>query len=454
MTEILVSILAILLIALMFLNCRKGIIISFLVNSFFIPGQVNIVGGIRFKFVILAGMIFVVIANGLHKKQDNRLFVKPAVFYLVYGLALAFLAASVPLSMQLPFLIKMWVATFAYGIILWMAISSQKYLLFFEKYFLLTLFVLTILGIVEYITSVNIFRLLFGSEVVFFDDARGGFSGRISSSTGHPLDWGQACVVLFGMALLLFNKVKNKHLLISVCILIAINCVLSVSRSCIIPLALFIVLYAIMAFKNIIKRNIGKVVISVFALIILFAKLNPENAGTVQALLMPWSTEKSEDAGFKGSSVELREEQLDNSIDFIGERGLLFGMGYGLVHNRPEDDGDLFDKAFGLESIIFVTVIEQGIVGLLCLAVFFVMMYKISSKVTHDVKRKRILMCLLLCYVLSLVFTGNRSSLPLFYTLLLVYMRHEQFMCSANIYRRYEKNQSYSIVPTPVSSNA
>lgn len=422
----LASIIAIILIALMVRDFRQGIIIAFLANTFLIPGSADVVGGIRFKFVILGAMIFVVFYRHLLKKINAKKILIPPKFYFIYSLLLAYFAVSVPFSTQLLYLVKMWIAYFGFGILLWYALESEKYVKMYENYFFVLISVLCILGIIEYLTSTNIFKLLFPSEVQFFDDERGGLHGRISSACGHPLDWGQSCVILFGMAPLLFNGISRYKIFMLVT-LIGINCFFTGSRSCLFPLLLLAFFYLIFQSTTLVRKHYGKLTIGLFVLVFLIGSIRPEYISTAKAFLMPWDSDKSLDAGFNGSSVELREEQLENSIAFVGSRGLLVGMGYGLVHNRPEDDGDLFEHSFGLESIVFVTVIEQGIVGVLCLVIFFFLLFRMANRTTTEKRRKWMLLFLFIGYTLSLVMTGNRSTLPLFYSMLIVYMRHEQY---------------------------
>ena len=425
------------LVLLMIKDYKKGVIISFLVNTFFVPGTVDIIGGIRFKFVILAvALMLFLFKQELWKEQKaNKKILIPVAFYFLYSVFLALFASIIPFNIQIIFLIKMMIYYFAFGFILWHILASSKIVLIFEKYLGTTLLIITILGIVEYILSSNLFSILFNREILFFDDARLGFYGRICSAAEHPLDWGQSCVILLGFSVLIFNHFDIKKYLL-ICFLIIINCVLTVSRSCYLPLFFFIALFFIIRFKYFLQKHF-LILLSIFVGFLVYASTGLKEFNMFQDFFMSWN-EKT----VKGSSVELREMQLEGTLAFVGKDNFYCGTGYGMVANSVRDsDDDFFENANGLESIVFSTIIEQGFIGLICFFVFYYMLFHILNKKTIDSRRKWLLFSLFVAYLLSLIMTGNRRTLPLFYSMMIVYIRHEEFIESTILYKLWKRKQ-------------
>ena len=423
MAEVFTTFVAVVLCVFTFRNYSKGTTMSYLTSVYLIPGHADIIGGVRFKFVVLGAIIGSAIVHHINVRKYNVM-LRPALFYLCYGVALGALASVVPLITQISFLVKQWIYMFLFGILIWPALKSQKEMNYFLNLFYWALIFSTIMGFIEYALSINLFRQLWGSntDIMFFEDDRLGLTGRICVASAHPLDWGQCCIVLIGSALILFKQILPLKKQVTLFFLIFCNCVMTGSRSCIFPIMLFIGLYMLMFFKDSLKRHKWKLLMIAMLAFASLSSMNSSVRTSVMAVLMPWNSEASKDAGVGGSSVELREEQLENSLEFVGDRNFGTGMGYGLVHNRKESEGDLFQNAHGLESVVFVTVIEQGAAGLICFFIFYYLLFKFSSNYSNG-QVKYVLAILFICYLLSLVMTGIRSSFQLFFTMLTVIAR-------------------------------
>ena len=426
MAEFITTIVALVLCFITFKNYNKGACLSYLSSVYLIPGHANVFGGIRFKFVVLGAMIVSAIINKIKVRTGNVL-VKPAIFYFLYGLILAILSSYVPLTTQFPYLIKQWIYLFLFGILLWPALRTEFNVRYFLKFLYWALLFSTLMGILEYIMSMNLFREFFGSnsEIMFFDDERLGMAGRICVASSHPLDWGQCCIILLGASFLLFRDFLSQKKSIILFSLLIINCVLTGSRSSIFPIIILAALNILLYMKDRLRKYVWSVAIIFVGFVAVLNSIDSSMKESVMGIMMPWSSDAGKEANVGGSSVELREKQMENSLYFIGDKNLWVGMGYGLVHNRKEGDGDLFENAHGLESVVFVTVIEQGIVGLICFFIFYIFLYFSSLKYTQDCHIKIILFFLFLCYMISLLMTGIRSSMQLFFTMLVVFLRYE-----------------------------
>lgn len=429
MAEVLATVVALVLCYTTLRDYSKGTILSYLVSVYIVPGYANVMGGIRFKFVVLGVIIISAFLNRI--KINNNPFYKQALFYFSYSVILCFFSSYVPLSIQLAFLVKQWIYIFLFGLLLWPALKKEKELLFFLKVFYVVIFFSVVMGILEYLFSFNIFRTMFdsGTDITYYAGDRMGLSGRICVATANPLDWGQCCIILLAMSIALRKMVLQKWQITVLSFLLFLNCILAGSRSSIFPIVVLIFFITLFKMKDTIRRHKGRIIGVLSIILIVFLNLSPTDRGYVAAVMMPWNSEASKDAQMGGSSVELRERQLENSIDFVGTQNIMVGMGYGLVHNRPEDDGDLFDEAFGLESVVFVTVIEQGIIGLICFCFLYFFLYRTTVKFTQKREVKFLIQSLFLCYMISILLTGIRSSLQLFFTMLVVFLRYEYLCC-------------------------
>lgn len=84
-----------------------------------------------------------------------------------------------------------------------------------------------------------------------------------------------------------------------------------------------------------------------------------------------------EDSETAGSSMAMRMEQYDATLENIDEGKIAIGMGYGYFFNDLGwGENERVDKRLqGLESVVYIYLLERGIVGLALWATFYILIF-------------------------------------------------------------------------------
>lgn len=232
----------------------------------------------------------------------------------------------------------------------------------------------------------NILNLYFGqsNDILnsFSEELRGGLSGRIQGLTNHPLEYGGIMLCFFFYILNNVQQKKRKPLVdYGLLCLISINIFLTGSRAAIISLLLGIFLYIYI--NNQIKLK-TKIQISVYFLggyflLMTYSSFFDTFSDFINSIIFFW--EKNDTV--KGSNLNMRLTQLDAAFGLISRdtNSYLFGLGDGWVRDYALRHNGLHPVLLGFESILFIGLIEYGIIGFVVLTcgVFF-MLLKLSRK--------------------------------------------------------------------------
>lgn len=90
---------------------------------------------------------------------------------------------------------------------------------------------------------------------------------------------------------------------------------------------------------------------------------NNETFNFIQSAVFFWDDEKSASTEVIGSSTKMRESQLDESIKIANRN--TFGIGYNYQYYSLNNDRVANSTLWGMESVVFKRLVEQGWMGLL-----------------------------------------------------------------------------------------
>ncbi len=249
----------------------------------------------------------------------------------------------------------------------------------------------------------------------YFDENR--IFGRISSVFYHPMHFG----AFLGFATIYIVYIKNelsKKSYILIFLFLIINMITCGVRSVLAAIMASVLVFILL------KRNfILAMKIVLFFLIIFIIVLSIPDLNTYISSIFSSSTGES----VGGSSLEMRIDQLGGAFEEI-ESNPLFGKGYGWS-NEYIIENENHPVLLGFESIIFVVLCNNGIIGLILFLLFgvFYCLYVNHYVIDED---KPFFISILVFYYAYECITGEFAFhfLMLFYSFMLLenYNRQHQ----------------------------
>ena len=294
-----------------------------------------------------------------------------------------------------------------------------------------------------YISALN---LIYGweSEVSYFmEEIRGGLQGRTYGTMDHPLSWGQfwnifICLVWF------FRGVIRKYLFIALLTVAIVNIVLCGSRSALIALLLFFI-FVLLSYgtkKLLWAIPLAYISVSAFLMIIPQEMKNSGLVSYIESGVFFWDSSYSEKAGIAGSSKEMRVVQLQKSVDIMS-RNPIGGVGYNYQYYVLKTDRAIDSELYGLESIVFKILVEQGLTGLIVFFYTFNMLRIFSIK-KKDMRTRVLINGYFLSFLGSILITGLQGSSYTFFMLFLLFILNKTSYDSQNNSLLLVKQRSYS----------
>lgn len=313
------------------------------------------------------------------------------IHYLPYSFCIIYLLISLLL---IPFkeskiTIQLYYITYDIAIVLFFPIATWNILLerdciaLYRKTLLFCIVIAGVYGLFLLTTDgFNPWTMLFsvlqgnGAESwsrYYADDNR--IFGRISSVFFHPMHY----AAFLGFSLFYVVYIKNLlskktfYFIISILIVNMITCGV---RSVLVAIIVSIIIYLIL------KKNY-RVTIHVFLLVAIVSVIAISIPGLDSYVGSIFS--KPENSSVGGSSVEMRLTQLEGAFDEISNN-VLFGKGYGwcreyIIQNNSHP------ILLGFESILFVVLCNNGVIGLFLYAMFGLLYYLYVKH--HVIKRDR-----------------------------------------------------------------
>lgn len=421
-------------------NLKLGFFIT-LISHIIIPAVVRFKLGPISIAIYDVFMMCLILSFLIHKRYRKIKLPKPIhkyfIIYITSTFLLIFLSTGyVPYNYQiLSFFKDFLFQVILYIIVGFYIIRNQDY----YKYINILLIVSLIAGIYgifsyvlksnPYITTLNM--IYSGNDLfaVFMDESRGGLEGRTYGTMGHPLAWGQFWNIILCFIWIIRNNIRKYLTFILIAVGI-INIVLCGSRTAIVTSIVFL-LFILLQYG--IKKLLFIIPLSYISLIICMAILpqNIKNSNMIKYIesgIYFWDSSYSERANIQGSSKEMRYIQLQNSIRIM-ERNPIGGIGYNYEYYSLSTGRTISDNLYGLESILFKTLIEQGIIGLFV----FIYTYNILRRyaVIKNKEQKILTNGYFFSFFVSMIFTGIQGNSYIYFMFfLMLFLENPHKICN------------------------
>jgi len=326
------------------LDFHKILVFSLLLSEIARPKEFNID---LYKFPLLKALSFVFLAMFIVSFFDQNLsiilkFYRPT-YYFIESFVIIFLA--------------------------YRSINDKNDLEYFLRFLLIIVLILAFYGFYNLLTRTNpyySFISLIYNVPSFFDDYLGTEDRfRVNSFVFHPITFGYYMAIFGLMYFYSFFNIQKLRQYSSYIFPLIIFCILlSNSRT---PLSVFILgllIYILFGVKLKYKFIISFVILLLVILVISF------NSSRFQIIFDTADIAKTGGEQSKGSNLNMRLSQFDASYaEFI--KSPILGNGYGfLSDNKIQNENFL-----GLESYIYVLMIEQGLLGILANIIFFLSLF-------------------------------------------------------------------------------
>ena len=428
MASLLITILFITFSVLLINDPRKYFSLILSVIYFVLPKEACMIAELKPNILILIVMLGMIVSKDKIRTLGEIKFGFIILFYFVSSAILSLFALDeISYIHQISFLIKKTVEMFLLGVISVAFFVHCSDFFRFARTFYIIVLIGSVYGILTYLISANPFMtfvstsfrdgILNGTDF-FMNEIRGVLHGRVSGFANHPLTWGQLHL-LFVIVLPFFKRYLSRKLFIGSMFFSSINIVLTGSRSSLVPLLFFIIGYFMIENRKHFMRILFFSGIAFIVFLVLSLFIHNEYIDMARAYICFWDESASDKISVSGSSVSMREEQLDNALYFVGQKNLLVGFGYGFVSNMS-DDHFLREYLLGFESVILKVVVEQGILGLFFYLLLFLFLCLKVMQYRHNFRDNLYVPLMFVCYFSSLVFTGERCTFQMFFLFLVL----------------------------------
>jgi len=278
---------------------------------------------------------------------------------------------------------------------------------------------LTVAGIVNFVLRFNPYILEMGRafDVFLYQDYINSYERfRVNSLFANPFDYGYVCLTIN----MLSTYCKRKGIigprmfaLLIICSLfgiLACNC-----RTVIVAYVIGLSCYTFFSNKLgvFLKYSLAAVVL----LALSYSFFEPVQIKTDQVLSI-FSPQDTRNSLKRGSSLKMRARQLEGSYEYFMQSPVI-GNGYKFIGKKLNSrqqfkTGNLDKKMWSYESVIFILLIERGIVGILTYVFLygglFVYMFR---NLKYDRPLAGLGIAILADYLFFAVATGELSSVPI-----------------------------------------
>lgn len=293
-----------------------------------------------------------------------------------------------------------------------------------NKYVISTLYFITIYGLFMFVTHTmpigDLWKSVFNIGVL--EQYYFGGRIRIGSTWSHPIAYGMICTSFF---ILLFQWWKEKKIQVLLALLF-VNVAICGSRTAIVTLVISIVIYYIRRYK--IRRLalyslLGVSLFSITYTCIPFVQSTTDSIiGTVTG-----------DTKVEGSSLDMRDIQLTASL-LLFDQSPIWGNGFDYLQEVMGfgTDNWIGDHAlYGLESYMYIVLIERGIIGctievLMLASLLYLFLRKKPQKKTN-LSYNACALALTLGFVFFILSTGTLDTFPLVMFIIGTCMKKSEF---------------------------
>ncbi|SDD87601.1 O-antigen ligase like membrane protein [Dyadobacter soli] len=384
-------------------------------------------------------IIGITILNFITKKLKvppfTRSTLKPLALFLGASLVLTFLGGKLTAVQSISSLMQFIYTEVTLGVIGWIIYNQEEDIRQFVKIIGYSVVLMGVYGLFCYVTLTNpyvsLMNLIYSPKMNalgFMEEQRAGIAGRIQGTMLHPLIWGGACMLLFYF-ITLSSRRASVYYTISLLALLFLNVVFSGSRAALLAL-LFGIGYYFMASNVRLKLRLVAYGLGIFTFVAGLIYLVPSFSkyqSFFESTVYFWDDTYQKTGAVKGSTVDLRVNQLHGSFDMI-ESSPMFGLGQGYTAYYSSKYG-IHPVLAGFESVVFMSLVETGIVGLILWIALFIGLFRVAHELSRRAGKSlsletALLSTFLASYCIFIVFTGIQSTFYLFLILFLVQVKN------------------------------
>ena len=306
------------------------------------------------------------------------------LFFLISSLIITFIPDYTPWKIQISTLIQFFITQLLPIFLLTCIIRTPKDIIKFIKVFSYSFSICIIYAIGCFIMKIpypynQIFIDYFGyardaNMILEIESVQGGVAGRIiGTPSADSYSFGMIVPIAFTIQYCLYYYLKGKWNLV-LTILLGIGVLLTSRRSPIISVLIFLFILFLeydMRKKTKYLRWAMVIISGVFIAILIF----PEMAflkNIIETVFFFWDDKVAASNGVSGSSVSLREYQFFYTINQI-KKDWLFGNGWGATYYGYHPN------MHGWEGIVFSTLMQLGVWGIILWSALFCTAYKYSA---------------------------------------------------------------------------
>lgn len=347
--------------------------------------------------------------------NNSKFELKTHYLLMIISLFLTTLMSSIPIAFSINSIIKTYVISFTYVYIFFKCMTEKKDVYLFAKTCLLVAFLITIDGIIEFFTNINLAGDFIFSHSPQTEDLIGrtyyvpyyarnfirlryGMTRCYSFFNLH-ISFGVTCIYIFYLLYNIYLKriiliklgILSKWILPAALILLLIGVVCSNSKTPM--LGAFFVLLAFYSLRRIFTPT---TILLIICVCVTIALIVPNFINNLYSL---GDEELAEEGG--GSSVALRVQQLKLCMNLFYINPL-FGSGiYAAFYYSKNVSG--FEGILGAESVWLQLLADQGLLG--CIA--YLSKYYAYVKMGKNIIPKRILNFFLISVLVMETVTGS-----------------------------------------------
>ena len=385
--------------------------------------------------MLFSVLIFKIVFKGnVPVVSQSKIFV-PALKWLFIGLfIISIFSIQLTFLTRLSSLVQTIYTEVSLALIAWYIFEKEQDFRSLNIVLLIATLIICLYGFYCYLTLSNplitIMNVLFVQDkdaLGLMDEQRGGLAGRIQGTMSHPLTWGGACVLLFCYFLQNTRPVKPLYR-IGIILLLFANVIFSGSRSALLALLVGLIYFVAISDYKVKVTIIKYGLIGFFVLVIALYNVPAlsKYQGFFESTVLFWDDSAQASSAVKGSTTQLRFDQLAGAFDMINAAPLV-GLGPGYIKWYSSNYG-VHPVMMGFESIVFSALVETGILGLIFWSLFFISLLKLIKKVNKFLKKSalynpKLLSIFCVAYILFIVFTGVQNTLYLFLALYAIQLR-------------------------------
>ena len=396
-----------------FFDIKKslGMMISYLL---LVPYSSFLFSSIQIEFNYILFVIFGIFLFKETLLNNNETFdftiVKHISIFLFFILLSSLFTDGVDFGFQLSTLRSFAFGNFLIPIMLWQVCKTKNEIIFFIKIILICLLIMLAYGIYCFITGQNpyitLLSQLFNKQdnfQIFSGIERGGIIGKGQSTTSHPMLWSVILSMAFFASYIFWNKKKNLTYYIFV-LMILFNLFVCNVRTGIVASVIGV---ALLFTHFSLRAKLISILVIVFVLLL---SIDSSIFGSYQSYVDSIIYFNDPDKNIGGSSIDMRLLQLGGAVSLWEQGGIIFGNGFGWCVNYLTLYGD-HPILLSFESIIYVVLIENGVLGILIYGFFFYGFFRINRDLSLRSQNERkleywLINSYIITYIIYVVLTG------------------------------------------------